>query len=104
RADAGDAADDLVAGNHGIARPAPVVAGVVDVGMAYAAEKDVDDDVVGARIATLEAIGRQIVLRRSDGVTQHIHRHCSSPRGIRVRAPSRSQALRCNLVSAGEYD
>ena len=47
-ADAGDPPDDLVAGHHREDRAAPLVPGLVDVGVADAAVVDVDDDVPGA--------------------------------------------------------
>ncbi len=50
-------ADDLVAGDHGVHGVAPLVAGLVDVGVADAAELDVDEDVVGAGVAVLVVEG-----------------------------------------------
>ena len=78
RPDVGNSADDLMAGDHRVAGSAPVIADVVDVGMAYAAEKDLDDNVVGARIATTKAPRRQPVLRRMRGVTQSLRDHGAS--------------------------
>ena len=46
-ADLDDAADDLVAGNHREDRAAPLVARLVDVGVADAAEENLDRDVGG---------------------------------------------------------
>ena len=54
RPDLDHAADDLMARNHGIKRIAPVIARLMEVGMADAAIKDVDLDVMRAGIATLE--------------------------------------------------
>ncbi len=51
RADFADDADDLVARNHGVHGVAPLIAGLVDVGVADAAELDVDENVIGARLA-----------------------------------------------------
>src|ERR1700710_1878627 len=48
------AADDLVPGNHGVFRRAPLAARGVDVRMADTAIQDVDLDVVWARVAALE--------------------------------------------------
>ena len=53
----GDFADDLVAGDHGVDGVAPLVAGLVDVGVADAAELDVDEDVVGAGVAVFVVEG-----------------------------------------------
>src|SRR5262249_43061090 len=53
-ADLRDAADDLVSRNHGIERARPLVARLVDVGVADAAELDVDDDVVRSGLAALD--------------------------------------------------
>ena len=53
-ADGGDAADDLVAGNHGVHGAAPLVAHLVDVGVADAAVVDCNDDVGGARFAAVK--------------------------------------------------
>ena len=55
-ADRGDTAHDLVPGHHGEDRAAPFVAGLVNVGMANAAIEDVDQDLVGARLAPLDAV------------------------------------------------
>ena len=57
RADGSDAADDFVAGDHGVDRTTPLVADLVDVGVADAGEEDFDDDVIGAGVAALEAVG-----------------------------------------------
>ena len=55
----GDAADDLVAGDHGIDCVAPLVAGHVQVRMADAAIEDFDDDFGGAGLAAAESVGSQ---------------------------------------------
>ncbi len=55
----GNAADDLVAGDHGIDGVAPLVAGHVQVRMADAAIKDFDHDFSGARLATAEIVRSQ---------------------------------------------
>jgi len=47
-------ADDLVAGHDGIHAPAPIVAGLVKVGVADAAVQDLHHDIVRARRAPLE--------------------------------------------------
>ena len=60
-----DDADDLVAGDHGVDRVAPLVAGLVDVGVADAAELNVYEDVVGPGLAVFVVKGRQ---RRGCGV------------------------------------
>ena len=57
RADRRHAADDLVAGHHGIHRAAPLVAHLVDVGVADAAVGDLDDHIARARFAALKAVG-----------------------------------------------
>ena len=82
-ADASDAADDLMARDHGIDRAAPVVAGVVDVGVADAAIENVDHDVVGARIAPLEPPGREPLLRGVGGPARNLHHHIASSRPTR---------------------
>ncbi len=56
-ADRGDVADDLVAGDAGVERAFPLALGGVEVGMADAAEGDVDRDVGLAGFAALEAEG-----------------------------------------------
>ena len=65
----GDAADDLVARHQRVHGNAPFVARLVDVGVAYAAVKDVDGDVVRARAATLEGHGSQRAGGGLGGVT-----------------------------------
>ena len=50
-------ADDLVAGDHGIDRIAPLVAGHVQVRMADAAVEDFNGDFSGAGLAAAEAVG-----------------------------------------------
>jgi len=54
-ADRGDAADDLVAGHHRIERIAPVVAALVEIGVADAAIEDLDLHIARAGVAPLEA-------------------------------------------------
>ena len=56
-ADLDHPADDLVAGHHRIERIAPVVAGLMQVGMADAAIENVDLHVVRAGVAALDAEG-----------------------------------------------
>jgi len=53
-ADRGDGADDLVAGDDRVARPAPVVAAGVEIAVADAGVSDLDRNVVGPKIAALE--------------------------------------------------
>ena len=53
------AAHDLVARDHGEDGAAPLVARLVDVGVADAAEEDVDQHVVRARVAALDGERRE---------------------------------------------
>ena len=72
-ADGGDVADDFVAGDHGVDGAAPLIADLVDVGVADAAEVDCNDDVIGARFAAVEVKrgeGRGLGLR---GVAKRFH-------------------------------
>ena len=55
--DLGDAADDLVAGHHGVIHRAPLAADGVDVGVADSGVLDLDADVVGAQVAALDGAG-----------------------------------------------
>jgi len=50
----GDAADDLVPGNHREAGARPLVAGLVDVRVADSAEEDLEDEVAGSGFAALD--------------------------------------------------
>ena len=54
RTDGGDFADDLVAGHQRVNGDAPLVARLMDVGMADAAVENLDRHVVGARAAAFE--------------------------------------------------
>ena len=56
-ADLDHAADDLVAGHERVVRPAPVIAGQVQVRVADAAIEDLHRDVVRAQRPTLEREG-----------------------------------------------
>ena len=56
-ADGGDAANDLMTWDHGVHGAAPLVADLMDVGVADAAVEDLDDDVGWAGIAAFEAEG-----------------------------------------------
>ncbi len=58
-ADGGDAADDLVAGDHGVEGAAPLVADLVDVGVTDAAIVDGNDDVAGSWFATVKVKGSE---------------------------------------------
>ena len=58
-ADLGHAADDLVAGNHRVDAPSPIVAGLVEVGVADAAVEHLHDDIVGAWGPSLKRERRQ---------------------------------------------
>jgi hypothetical protein len=68
RADLLDAADDLVARDHREARVAPLVAGLVNVGVADATEQDVDEDVGRAGIPAIDRERRQGRLDGRSGV------------------------------------
>src|SRR5690606_29347588 len=67
-ADGAYAADDLVAGHAGVERVVPLVAGGVQVGMANPAQENVDLYVVIARLAALEAIRGERILRIEGGI------------------------------------
>ena len=70
-ADLGDAADDLVAGNAGIDgghHAAPLVAGLVEVGVADAAEEDLDLHVVLGGIAPRDRGGSKRRSRTGNGI------------------------------------
>lgn len=54
RTDAGDDADNFVAGNHGVERTAPFVAGLMNIGVADTAKFNVEQDVFGAGLAMFE--------------------------------------------------
>ncbi|MNF62514.1 hypothetical protein D3C84_441980 [compost metagenome] len=54
RTDRGDFSDDLVAGHQRVNGDTPFVARLVDIGVADAAVKDFDRDVIGARAAAFE--------------------------------------------------
>ncbi len=54
-----DAADDLMAGHHGIEGVAPFVAGLVDVGMADAVVEDLERDIFRTGIAAIEGKGHE---------------------------------------------
>ncbi|MNN46846.1 hypothetical protein D3C81_1612450 [compost metagenome] len=65
----GDPADDLVTGHQRVHGNAPLVACLMDVGVAHAAVEDVDGDVIRARAAALEGHGGQGAGRGLGGVT-----------------------------------
>ena len=56
-ADCGDSADDFMTGHHGVKSVAPLVARLVNIRVADAAEFDVDQDVGGAGFAMLVVPG-----------------------------------------------
>ena len=59
-----DCADDLMAGDHRVARAAPVVAAGVQVGMTDAGVGDLDGDIVGTKGAALELHGSERLVGR----------------------------------------
>ena len=70
-ADLGDAADDLMAGNAGVDGghdAAPLIAGLVEVGVADAAEEDLDLHVVLGGIAPLDGGGSKRRCCAGDGI------------------------------------
>ena len=71
-ADGGDAADDLVAGDHGEEVVAPLAADLVDVGVADAAVVDGEDDVVGVGLAAVEVQGGEGGGLGGSGVSRRI--------------------------------
>ena len=78
------AADDLVAGHDRVDGPAPLVARLVQVGVADAAVQDVDLDVVGQRLAACDRErrqGRRGALRRErPGLARSDGRSCRTCR------------------------
>ncbi len=54
-----DAANNLVAGDHGIDGVAPLVAGHVEIGVADSAVEDFNGDFGGARLATRKVVRSQ---------------------------------------------
>lgn len=59
RADFFDVADDLMPRDHREDRAAPFVARLMDVGVAHAAEGDVDENVVRPRLSALQRMGAE---------------------------------------------
>ena len=69
RTDGGNFADDLVARHQRVNGNAPLVAGLMDVGMAHAAVENLDRDVVGPWAATFEFHGGEGSGGRLGGVS-----------------------------------
>src|SRR6185312_13685152 len=67
-ADRGDGSDDFMARHGGIHRVAPFVAHGVQVGMAHAAELDVDGDIVRAGYAAFDGVGAERLVGGVGGV------------------------------------
>jgi hypothetical protein len=67
--------DDFVSGNKWILSPAPLVARRVDVGVTDAAVKDVDCNIAGAGIATLERERNELTCCGMSGVAMYMHCH-----------------------------
>src|SRR5947209_1875495 len=77
RADLGYTADDLVAGNNRVIRGhelAPLVADRMEIGVADAAEEDLDLHVAVSRIATLDLSGGQRRCRAGSRVSLRVVR------------------------------
>ncbi|MOA29587.1 hypothetical protein D3C78_1506120 [compost metagenome] len=87
RADADHAADDFMAGHHRVNAVVPVVAGLMQVRVAHAAVEDLDDHVVGARFATLEAVGGKGVGGGLGGVAEYFQGHDWFPGGTKFGFP-----------------
>ncbi len=71
RPNLGDAADDFMAGNAGVDgghNAAPLIAGLVEVGVADAAEENFDLDVVAGGIAALDGVGSKGGRCAGDGI------------------------------------
>ncbi len=72
RADVRDRADDLVTWNHRIKSHAPVVMDKMQIGMTDTAIVDVNDNIVGARIAPINGERSETGFRRLSSVgTSH---------------------------------
>ena len=67
-ADGDDTADDLVTGNRRVEGVLPFVAGGVQVGMAHAAEQDLDLNVFRPGIATFDFVGRECAVLIHSGI------------------------------------
>ena len=80
-ADRRDAANDFVARHEGIAAEAPVVARLMEIGMADAAVEDFQHHIIGARGAAGKFKGSQRRLGGLRGIAQHFHGH----RHLRLR-------------------
>ena len=77
RADLGDTADDLVAGDDRVDsghEPAPLVADLMQIGVADAAEKDLDLDVAFGWIASRDRGGSQRRCRAGGGISFRVVR------------------------------
>ena len=70
-----NAPDDFVSRDHGIDRVAPVVARLMQIGMADAAVEDLDRHIVGARIAAFELKRNQWRGRRMRRIAVGFHCH-----------------------------
>ena len=71
--DGEDAPDDLMAGNHGVDRPAPLVTDLVNIRVADAGIKDLDGDVVGAGFPTLKLKSFKRGANGLGGVSDRLH-------------------------------
>ncbi len=93
-ADLGDDPGDLMAGDDGVGHRTPLTARVVDVGVADAAELDLDEDVVRAEVTTLD--GRRTEgLRRGRGRVGIDGEHVSPElRGFGAVAPRSRREIR----------
>jgi hypothetical protein len=69
--------DDFVSGNKWILGPAPLVARRVDVGVTDTAVKNVDYNIAGAGIATLERERYKLTCCRISCVAMDMHCHIS---------------------------
>ena len=84
-ADGDHTADDLVTGNRRIEGVLPFVAGGVQVGMAHAAEQDLDPDIVRPGIATLDFVGSERALFIHSSIGFGLDHDFSSIVGSRLR-------------------
>jgi hypothetical protein len=103
RADRADDAGDLVAGNGRVGHLAPLTAAMVDVGVADAAELDVDQDVTGTDVAPVDgqrderlaggrgAVGLRGARLRWCGLRRQVgHDHQGKHRSRRTESPCHS--------------
>jgi hypothetical protein len=68
----GDFSDDFVTGHEGVQATAPLVAGLMDIGVANATIQDFDDNVVGTRVAAGEVKWSDLVRGGLGGIAEDV--------------------------------